>query len=117
MVRYARVYAETDAFLSAPSYLLCRAWWDSPDDPNIRLRGISGSVKDVKRADKVVIQFGHFRQENEDLISFDLTRISHSTGTEVSGLLGFTMLRMLTMKIDYRDGLVDFDYKPNPWRR
>lgn len=87
------------------------------DDPNIRLRGISGSVKDVKRADKVVIQFGHFRQENEDLISFDLTRISHSTGTEVSGLLGFTMLRMLTMKIDYRDGLVDFDYKPNPWRR
>ena len=87
------------------------------DDPNMHIRGISGSVKSVKSADKVIIQFGHFRQENDDLISFDLTPISHMTGTEVSGLLGFAMLRMLTVKIDYRDGLVDFEYKPNPWRR
>ena len=83
----------------------------------MHIRGISGSVKSVKSADKVIIQFGHFRQENDDLISFDLTPISHMTGTEVSGLLGFAMLRMLTVKIDYRDGLVDFEYKPNPWRR
>ena len=39
------------------------------------------------------------------------------SGTEVSGILGFAMLRMLQVKIDYRDGLVDFDYKPNPWQR
>lgn len=83
---------------------------------NTEIRGISGKVNDVKSADKVIIQFGHLRQENDQLISFDLTSLSRDTGTEVSGILGFTMLRMLTVKIDYRDGLVDFDYKPNPWR-
>jgi predicted aspartyl protease len=82
----------------------------------VQIRGISGTVKDVRSADKVMIQFGHFRQENDDLISFDLSSISRSTGTEVSGILGFVMLRLLTVKIDYRDGLVDFDYKPNPWQ-
>ena len=30
--------------------------------------------------------------------------------TEVSGVLGFQMLRLLDIKIDYRDGLVDFNY-------
>ncbi len=71
----------------------------------------------MKSADKVTIQFGHFRQENDELISFDLTPLSRDTGTEVSGILGFGMLRMLSVKIDYRDGLVDFDYKPDAWMR
>ena len=86
-------------------------------EDRVHIRGISGNVKDVKSADKVTIQFGHFKQENDDLISFDLAPISRSTGTEVSGILGFAMLRMLSVKIDYRDGLVDFDYKANPWQR
>lgn len=86
-------------------------------DPNMHVRGVNGSVKNIYRADKVLIQFARFRQENDDLIAFDLSPISRSTGTEVSGILGFTMLRMLKVKIDYRDGLVDFDYKPNPWQR
>jgi hypothetical protein len=64
----------------------------------IQIHGISGSVKDVKSADKVTIQFGHFRQENDDLISFDLSSISRGTGTEVSGILGFVMLRLLGSK-------------------
>ena len=29
-------------------------------------------------------------------------------GTEISGILGVGVLRHLEMKIDYRDGLVDF---------
>jgi len=33
-----------------------------------------------------------------------------SAGTEVSGTLGFGMLFLLDIKIDYRDGLVDFSY-------
>lgn len=86
-------------------------------EDRIRVRGLSGEVKNLKSADKVMIQFGHFRQENDDLISFDLTPISRDTGTEVSGILGFAMLRMLSVKIDYRDGLVDFDYKPDAWMR
>ena len=87
------------------------------NDSYMTVRGVSGTVKNVKSADKVVIQFAHFRQENDDLIAFDLSGISRTTGTEVSGILGFTVLRMLTVKIDYRDGLVDFEYKPSPWQR
>jgi hypothetical protein len=81
-------------------------------DPDMIVKGISGSVKNVYSADKAVLQFGHLRQENQDLMAFDLTSISQSAGTEVSGILGFTLLHLLDLKIDYRDGLVDFEYKP-----
>ena len=107
---------DTGAFSNLISSTAAKEVTKVHNDSPIRVHGVSGAVKDVKSADKVVIQFGHFRQENDDLISFDLTPISRDTGTEVSGILGFTMLRMLTVKIDYRDGLVDFDYKPSPGR-
>jgi len=80
-------------------------------DPYMTVEGISGRVKEVKSADKVVLQFGHFRQQNEEVVSFDLTSLSHRIGTEVSGMLGFTLLHILKITIDYRDGLVDFEYK------
>ncbi len=81
-------------------------------DSDRTVKGISGSVKNVYSADKAVLQFGHLRQENQDLMSFDLTNVSESAGTEVSGILGFALPRMLDVKIDYRDGLIDFEYKP-----
>lgn len=86
-------------------------------DPRTTVRGLSGSVKDVYVADKAILQFGHLRQENQGLVSFDLTHTSDSLGTEVSGTLGFTLLRVLDIKIDYRDGLVDFSYDPKRWGR
>jgi len=84
-------------------------------DPNTIVKGVSGSVQNVYRADKAVIQFGHLRQKNQDLVAIDMTHMSDRTGTEISGLLGFLMLRLLDIKIDYRDGLVDFSYNPKPW--
>ncbi len=86
-------------------------------DDDITVTGLSGKVKKVFTADKAVIQFGHLRQENRDTVTFDISHISKSMGTEVSGILGFGMLGMLDIKIDYRDGLVDFTYVPNPWLR
>jgi hypothetical protein len=38
--------------------------------------------------------------------------LSRHTGTEISGFLGFAMLRLLEVELDYRDGLVDFKYDP-----
>jgi tetratricopeptide (TPR) repeat protein len=84
-------------------------------DSHTTVKGVSGSVKNVYRADKAMLAFGHLRQENEDLVAFDLTSLSNNVGTEVSGLLGFAMLRLLEIKIDYRDGLVDFSYDPKRW--
>ena len=84
-------------------------------DSNTIVHGLSGSVKNVYRADKAILQFGHLRQENQDLVAFDLTHMSDEVGTEISGTLGFVMLRFLDVKIDYRDGLVDFAYDPKRW--
>jgi hypothetical protein len=79
-------------------------------DSDMIVKGLSGSVKNVYSANKAVLQFGRLRQENQDMTSFDMTRISESDGTEVSGFLGFTTLRFLDIKRDYRDALVDFSY-------
>jgi tetratricopeptide (TPR) repeat protein len=81
-------------------------------DSDVIVEGISGRVKEVYSADKAVLQFGHLRQENQDMTAFDTKRISDDVGTEVSGFLGFVLLRFLDIKIDYRDGLVDFKYEP-----
>jgi tetratricopeptide (TPR) repeat protein len=82
-------------------------------DSNTTVKGISGSVKNVYSADGVVLTFGHITQENQDIISFDFSTTSDSAGTEISGTLGFVTLNLLDLKIDYRDGLVDFSYDPN----
>jgi len=85
-------------------------------DGEMTVKGLSGSVKNVYSADKAILQFGHLRQENQDLVAFDLTHLSDDLGTEVSGILGFAMLRLLEVKIDYRDDLVDFTYDANHWK-
>jgi tetratricopeptide (TPR) repeat protein len=84
-----------------------------------RVEGLSGEVKHVYSADKVDLRFGHLRQQNLETLTLDLSNISRDLGTEVSGLFGFTTLRLLEIKIDYRDGLVDFIYDPKrtPWLR
>ena len=46
------------------------------------------------------------------MTSIDMKSISDSAGTEISGILGFITLRMLDIKIDYRDALVNFEADP-----
>jgi hypothetical protein len=67
-------------------------------------------VKNVYSADKLTLAFANLRQENQDMISVDMKNMSDGAGTEISGTLGFTVLRMLDIKIDYRDALVWFGY-------
>jgi predicted aspartyl protease len=101
---------DTGAMMNSISPQAAREVTKVHGDAYTHIRGISGSVKDVYSADKAVLTFSHYRQENQDLTAFDLSGISKGTGTEISGILGFTTLRMFTIKIDYRDGLVDFVY-------
>ena len=79
------------------------------------VEGLSGRVDKVYSANKAVLRFGRLKQENQDLTAFDITSISDGDGTEVSGFLGFVMLRLLDIKIDYRDALVDFNYDKKFW--
>jgi hypothetical protein len=82
-------------------------------DSDTTVKGISGAVNRVYRADAVKLQFSHFRHDREGLVAFDLSQISDGAGTEIAGILGFAMLHLLDVKIDYRDGLVDFQFDPD----
>lgn len=84
-------------------------------DSNTTVKGLSGSVKNVYRADQATLTFGHLRQQNQDITAFDTSALSNSMGTEVSGILGFSTLGLLDVKIDYRDGLVDFTFDQQKW--
>jgi hypothetical protein len=46
-------------------------------------------------------------------LSFDLTPMSHATGIEVPGLLGFDVLRSFLIDINYRDGLARILFDQN----
>jgi predicted aspartyl protease len=110
---YKLFLLDTGALTNAISPEAAREVTKVHGDSDMIVKGISGSVKHVYSANKAVLQFGHLRQENQDMLSFDTTSISESNGTEVSGFLGFVTLRFLDIKIDYRDALVDFSYDLN----
>lgn len=77
-------------------------------DDRIRLKGVSGEVKNVLVASKVRLQFGHFTQDNDGMVAYDMKRMNRSQGVEVSGLLGWPILRQLIVTLNYRDGIIDF---------
>jgi tetratricopeptide (TPR) repeat protein len=79
---------------------------------DVPVKGVSGNVTNVFSADAAVLHFSHFSQPNESMATFDVNGLSKDLGTEVSGFIGFATLRKMKMIINYRDGLVDFDYRP-----
>ena len=84
------------------------------DEPEVEVHGLSGSVKKVYTGHRATLTFSRFQQKNQEIITIDLNSLCQSSGTEVSGVLGFDVLHQLETKIDYRDGLVDFVYSKAP---
>jgi Aspartyl protease len=83
-------------------------------DSHTALRGFNGKVQNVYRADTINLglPYSRMRQQVHRVLALDLTDMSNSTGTEISGVLGFSMLGQLDIKLDYRDGLVSFTCIP-----
>ena len=79
--------------------------------PNLTVRGISGRVNQVYFANQVRIQFGQFRQDNFRMVAISMDKLSEGEGIGLTGILGFPLLSQFRLSIDYRDGLVGFDYK------
>ncbi len=84
---------------------------------NVRISGISGQVNKVFEADKATLQFGHFQQDNLGLVSFNLNNRPEHEEFRTSGILGIPVLSMFRLAIDYRNGLVNFDYVFAPKRK
>ncbi|HET7891197.1 MAG TPA: aspartyl protease family protein [Candidatus Sulfotelmatobacter sp.] len=108
---------DTGAMFNAISPSAAREVTKVHTDGDMIVKGISGRVDKVYSANKAVLQFGNLRQENQDMTAFDTKPISDGVGTEVSGFLGFVMLRFLDIKIDYRDALISFQYDAKRWNR
>ena len=64
-----------------------------------------------------MFNFGGIQQTNNNLFAFDTSNMTRFAGLEVSGFLGNTILRELATHIDYRDGLIKFDYDPRHGNR
>jgi tetratricopeptide (TPR) repeat protein len=104
---------DSGAFDDTISRELAREVTRVSGDSDTAVKGISGAVNKVYRADNVKLQFSHFRHERQNLVSFDTSQMSNDTGIEIAGMLGFAMLQLMDVKIDYRDGLVDFQVDPD----
>ena len=109
-VPYKLFLIDTGAFMNAISPTAAREVTKIHGNSDTIIEGISGRVNKVYSANKAVLQFGHLKQENQDMTAFDTTALSDNAGTEISGFLGFSMLYMLDIKIDYRDALIDFQF-------
>lgn len=69
-----------------------------------------GSNK-VFAADNLTLNFAHVEQKLAGIIT-DTSMATRMDGTEVSGFLGARTLNLLTLHIDYRDGLLKAEYVP-----
>ncbi len=80
------------------------------------VEGLNGRVKKIYTADHVDVVFAGLRDPLTDVLVMDTAALSKSDGTEVSGLIGLDTLLMLTVDIDYRDGLIHLTFDPKHGR-
>jgi hypothetical protein len=73
------------------------------------VEGIEGKVKNVSTADRAVVEFARFRQQSVDLPAFDLNA-RRRVEVRIAGIMGMPVLGLFRLTIDYRNGLVKFDY-------
>ncbi|MGA3162104.1 MAG: aspartyl protease family protein [Terracidiphilus sp.] len=103
---------DTGAFATTISPQAAREVTKVRSDYYTQVKGISGNVEKVYSADEITFHFAHLSQKVNGVVSLDTSRMSKDAGMEISGFFGATTLNLLTMHINYRDGLVKFDYDP-----
>lgn len=74
------------------------------------VKGISGTAKKVWEADDAMLQFAHFRQHNMGMVVADLNSSGKPAQVRMSGIFGLPVLTLFRLTVDYRNGLVKFDY-------
>ncbi len=103
---------DTGAFTTSISPEAAREVTKVHSEDHLIVHGVSGKVEKVYTADNITFEFANIKQKAEGAVAFDTSGVSKNTGLEVSGFIGFTTLGQLTLKIDYRDALVKFEYDP-----
>jgi predicted aspartyl protease len=80
----------------------------------VKMKGISGKVDKVQTADAVKLEFGHYRQLYRNVLSIPLMKMNRDS-PQMTGILGVPTLVQFRMQIDYRDGLINFEYVGPKW--
>jgi predicted aspartyl protease len=78
--------------------------------------GANGKVATVEDAASIELDFAGLRQEFRNVPALDLGKEAMADGSQVSGILGFDLLRRLIVSFDYRDDLVRFSVKQDMGR-
>jgi len=79
-----------------------------PDGRETSLRGARGVTSGLVLSDPIRFQVGPVRLIESHPVALDLTQMSSQEGVEISGIIGYSVLRDMILTIDYRDGLVEF---------
>ncbi|MBV8896699.1 MAG: aspartyl protease family protein, partial [Acidobacteriaceae bacterium] len=101
---------DTGSAISAIDATFARLTTKIHGDEYMHVHGVSGSVRDVFEADKAELRFGRFAQRNLGLTSFNLNNSPEHQEVRMDGILGAPVLSLFHLSLDYRNGLVNFDY-------
>lgn len=103
---------DTGAFNTTFGMNLAKELGKTSFSSDYEIHGVSGKVAKVYTAKNADLIFGHLKQRIEDAVTFDISNLSRGIGTEVSGIVGFAVLNLMDLQIDYRDNLVNLNYDP-----
>ncbi len=79
-------------------------------EERMEVRGVSGKVNNLYRAEHVELTFARLLQKMDVALAFDLGSNSDEFGFEMGGVLGRQALDVIRMTLDYRNGLVEMAY-------
>jgi tetratricopeptide (TPR) repeat protein len=82
------------------------------DFTNVQLNGVNGVVRKVPAVGNVSMTFALIKQTRRSMLIVDTGSMSRNVGAEMSGIIGFPILRELVLSIDYRDNLIHVVYDP-----
>jgi hypothetical protein len=101
---------DTGAGLASIDFAFARLSTKIRGNSYMRVKGLSGNVDKIFEADKAVIEFAGYSQQNIGLTSFNLNTSPEHREVRLAGMLGLPVLALFRLTLDYRNGLVKFDY-------
>jgi hypothetical protein len=99
---------DTGSLINMISVTVARGVTKVHEDSQLMVKGLSGTANKISNANDIRLQFGQVRYGISNEAALDLVSISNQIGAEISGVLGSAAFVQLDVRIDYRDGLVDF---------
>jgi hypothetical protein len=81
-------------------------------DPKFEARDFKELMSSIYTIQDATLNFAGVSLKETPIYPFDTSIFTDDAGMEISGLIGDKTLTRTTIHIDYRDGLIKFDYDP-----